>query len=258
MILGVAECYGGDQEARVLVLMALIAPSNAETADEVIAKARAANQVQSSIESMRMTIVPKSGTPRVLEAELRTKREGEANKSYLKILSPSTEAGTQLLQIDNPTGNDEQMLYLPAFKRVNLISGSARKGAFLGSDFTYEDLDIRESIEGTNTMVSDTADAWTIDTAMTDSSYSKVRATIGKTDLVVRKVEFYKADKVVKVLEVKRTEKDGTHTIPVESEMSDVTRGTKTKLEITAHKLNVTDAELPAETFTKAYLERGG
>ncbi|MEQ1568643.1 MAG: outer membrane lipoprotein-sorting protein [Myxococcota bacterium] len=240
------------------LLLSLVAPASAETADQILERARAANQVESSIEGVTMVIVSKSGSEKSMSMEIRTRREAGVTKTHLKVMAPSDVAGTQLLQIDNPNVADEQMMYFPAFKRVNQISGSARSGRFLGSDFTYEDLEIRESATGTHTMVSDTAESWTIDTAMTNSSYSKVRATIGKADLVLRKVEFYSGESVVKVLEVKRTEKDGAATLPVESEMTDLKAGTKTRLVITSHKLNLPKTDLPDDTFTKAYLERGG
>lgn len=238
--------------------MVLAGSARAETADEIVDRARAANQVSSSIEGLRMTLVPKTGSERVMELEVKSRRDSDGTKTYLKVLSPSDVAGTQLLQLDHASAADEQMMYLPAFKRVNLISGSARKGQFLGSDFSFEDLDLRDSFSGTRTLVSDGADAWVIDTALTGATYTKVRATIVKSDLVLKKLEFYTGETLVKVLEVKRTEKDGAVTLPVETEMTDVKRGSKTRLEITSHRLNVAESELPADTFTKAYLERGG
>lgn len=242
-----------------LLLLAL-SPARAETADEVVAKARAANRVDSAVESVRMTIVSKSGSERVRELELKSRRDGEVVKTYLKLTSPSDVAGTQLLLVDNPGKVDEQLLYLPAYKRVNHISGSARKGAFVGSDFSYEDLEIREAAEGVHTLAEDGADAWVIETTPGEGSqYSKIRAHIGKADLVARKVEFFDPEgTLVKVLEVKRTVVDGGVTLPVETEMSNVVKGTRTRLEITAHQLNVGQDVLPDATFTSAFLEQGG
>jgi outer membrane lipoprotein-sorting protein len=238
--------------------MALISTAHAETPDEILGKVRAANHVDGSIETMTMTIYPKSGSPQNRQAELRTRRDGDTTKTYLKVLSPSDQAGTQLLQIDAPgTANDQQMVYLPAFKKVNLISGASQKGAFLGSDFTFEDLKLRDSaMGGASTLVEDAADHWTLETTLTGGSYAKIRTTIGKADLVLHKVEFYDANGVVKVLEVKKFEKDGNFNIPVETEMTTVAKGTHTTLAITSHKLNPSKTELPDDTFTQAYLQR--
>lgn len=243
----------------IVTLLALFASARAETADEVIAKARAANRIESSIQTIQMTIVSKAGSERVRDIELRSRREGEVTKTYFRLLAPSDVAGTQLLLVDNPGQLDEQLLYLPAYKRVNFVSGSARKGSFVGSDFSYEDFEVREAAVGTHIMAEDKADAWVIDTALTgDSSYQKIRTTIGKSDLVVRKIEFFDASGLLKVLEVKKTEKDGAVSIPVETEMTNVQKGTRTRLVISSHKLGLTKEELPDDTFTKGYLERGG
>lgn len=242
-----------------VALLALLASARAQTADEVIQQARQANRIESSIQSIKMTIVSKSGSERIREVELRSRREGDVTKTYFRLLAPSDVAGTQLLLVDNPGQLDEQLLYLPAYKRVNFVSGSARKGSFVGSDFSYEDFEVREAAVGTHTLAEQTPEVWVIETALTgESTYTKIRTTIGKADLVVRKIEFFDASGLLKVLEVKKTEKDGTVSIPVETEMVNVQKGTKTRLQIVSHKLNVTKEELPDDTFTRAYLERGG
>ena len=92
-----------------------------------------------------------------------------------------------------------------------------------------------------------------------DSSYTKVVTTIGKADLLIQKVEFHDASGLIKTLEVKKTERDASGLlVPVETEMVNVQKGTRTVMAITAHQLNVGAELLPDEVFTKAYLERGG
>jgi hypothetical protein len=245
--------------ALLLSLSALAPSAQAQTADEVIAKAREANRIDSSLQTIKMTIVARNGLERLREVELRSRREGELTKSYWRIMAPADVAGTQLLLIDNPGQLDEQLLYLPSFKRVNLVSGSARKGSFVGSDFAYEDFEIREAAVGTHSIVEDSAQQWVIETALTgESSYTRVRTTIRRSDLVIQKVEFYDATGLIKVLEVKRTLKEGGVTLPIETEMVNVQKGSRTRLEIVSHRLNVPREELPDETFTRAFLERGG
>lgn len=240
-------------------VIALAQPASAETAEEVIASARAANQVTSAIESLHLTIVSKSGQERVKDLELRSRRDGTTNKSYLKVTAPSAEAGTQLLMIDHPDQADEQMMYLPAVKRVNYISGSGKKNAFLGSDFTFEDLEIRQAASTGWTLAEDNADAWVLETTPTgESSYTKIRLFIQKATHLIAKVELYDASGLKKLLEVKKTAVDNGITLPVETVMTDLVKGTHTRIEITAHQLNVGTDVLPDETFTKAYLERGG
>lgn len=232
--------------------------AHADTAEEIIERARAANQVDSSIQTLRMVVVSKGGSERVKELELRSRRETDKVSSYIEVKSPSDVAGVKLLMIDHESATDEQLTYLPQFKRVNRISGSSRKGAFIGSDFSYEDLDIREAAEGQHTLVEETELAWVIDTVPEDSvQYSRIRAHISKADHVARTVEFFdKKDQPLKRLEVQQVVVEGDVSLPTSSKMSNLQRGTHTILEITDHKLNVSEEELPAETFTSAYLER--
>lgn len=241
------------------LLLTLLPAARAETADEVIAKVRAANRVESSIQTVQMTLVSKTGSSRTREIELRTRREGDVVKTHMKMLAPSDVAGIQFLMVDNLGKPDEQYQCLPALHKVNQISGSARKGDFVGSDFTYEDLEIREAASGTHTLAGDTAEAWTIETQVAPGgAYSKIRSTIYKSDMIIHKVEFFDtAGALVKVLEVEQTAKDGAVTLPVRTKMTNVQKGTKTLLEITKHRIGVPKTELPDDTFTRAYLERG-
>jgi hypothetical protein len=240
------------------VLVALFALcAHAETASDIVDRARLANRVDSAIEDLRMTIVSKSGSERVREIQLKSRRVGDASMTFMEVRSPSDVAGTKLLLLDHATGADETVLYLPALKRVSTLSGSSRKGSFVGSDLTFEDLEIRDTVSGEHTLVEDGAEAWVIDTATgADSSYTKVRTTIAKSDLVIRKVEFFGPSGPVKVLEVLRTEKDGNVTLPVETKVTDLVKGTSTRLDITSHQLNIGQDVLPDDTFTKANLER--
>ncbi|MBX2800217.1 MAG: outer membrane lipoprotein-sorting protein [Myxococcales bacterium] len=233
--------------------------AHAQSADDIVAKARAANQVGSSIQTVRMTIVSKSGSERIRELELRSRRSSTGTtSSYMEVKSPSDLAGTKLLMIDHTDADDEQMSYLPVYNRVNRISGSSRKGYFIGSDFTYEDLDIREAAEGTHSLVQTTDDVWVIETVPADSAqYSKVRAHITKADLVARKIEFFdRKGEHTKTLEVEQTRVVDGVTLPISTKMSNLDRKTHTKLEVLSHELNVDETKLPAETFTPEYLER--
>ncbi len=247
---------------RFFAALALFASTTAaaETAEEIMEKARAARQVDNSIQSVRMVIVSKSGSERVRELELKMKRDGDVRKSLAKFTSPSDVAGTQLLLIDHPDTVDEQLLYMPAIKRTNRISGKARKGSFMGSDFAYEDMEMSDPPDAAHKVVSEDTDIWVIDTTPgEDSSYSRIVTHVTKSDFVPRKIEFFDDDgEALKVLVVAKTELDGELTLATESTMKNLQKGTATKLVVLEHKLNVPADELPDDVFTKAYMEKGG
>lgn len=247
---------------RIIAAIALVfsTTASAETAEEIMEKARAARQVENSIQTVKMVIVSKSGSERVREIELKMKKEGDVRKSLAKFTSPSDVAGTQLLLIDHPDTVDEQLLYMPAIKRTNRISGKARKGSFMGSDFAYEDMEMSDPPDATHKVASEAGETWVIDTTPgEDSSYSRIVTHVTKADFVPRKIEFFDDDgDALKVLTVAKTELDGELTIAVESTMQNLQKGTATKLIVLEHKLNVSAEELPDDVFTKAHMEKGG
>lgn len=70
------------------------------------------------------------------------RRKGRVS-SLVRILAPPDVAGTSFLLRERAGGPDEMWLYVPALKRARRIVGKARQGRFLGSDFTYSDLEAR-------------------------------------------------------------------------------------------------------------------
>ena len=68
---------------------------------------------------------------------LEVRGEGTGH-TLLTFDSPADVRGTSLLSRGG--GDGQQLLYLPATKRVRRISGTKQTGAFMGSDFSYEDI----------------------------------------------------------------------------------------------------------------------
>jgi hypothetical protein len=244
-------------------LLALALPvASAEELDlnELIAEAQETRQVENSIQKVRMVLVSRSGNERIREFEARVKTDGEVVKSWTRFSHPSDVAGTQLVLVDNPDTADAQLLYLPALQRVNRIAGKARKGSFMGSDFAYEDLEVSGLEEAKHTLVEETAEAWVIDSVPGGgSSYSKMRSTVTKADKVPARVEFFDSKgTLLKVLTVEETAREGDVVLPTRSTMENVQKGTRTRLEVLEHRLNVSGTEIPDETFTSAFMERNG
>lgn len=75
---------------------------------------------------------------RILEDLDETDEEGL--RGIIIFLSPPDIKNTALLTIGQKSADDYQWLYLPALKRVKRISGTSKTGAFVGSEFSFEDL----------------------------------------------------------------------------------------------------------------------
>ena len=241
----------------MITLLALSLSALAQqSAAEIIEQAKQTQKVDNSIQQIRMVLVSKSGAERVRELEMRIRRDDEVLSSYTRFSHPSDVSGTQLIVVDNP----DALLYLPALKRVQRIAGRARTGAFMGSDFSYEDLEISGVDEAVHTLISEDGEAWVIDTTPgADSSYSRIRTTVSKADYLPRTVAYFdKKGAALKVLTVEETAVDGETVIPVRSVMRNLQKGTTTRMEILEHQLNVSPEQIPDETFTASFMERNG
>ena len=79
--------------------------------------------------------------------ELTTKiKEGKSDgdKSIIEFISPKDVRETKLLTWAHKKGNDSQWLYLPKSKKIKRISSRGKSGAFMGSEFSYEDMGSQE------------------------------------------------------------------------------------------------------------------
>ncbi|MCF8091604.1 MAG: outer membrane lipoprotein-sorting protein [Desulfotignum sp.] len=69
----------------------------------------------------------------------------DLNRYLLVFLTPADIKGTALLTHENEN-EDDQWLYLPALKKMQRIASGSKKSYFMGTDFTYEDME-SEDIE---------------------------------------------------------------------------------------------------------------
>jgi len=246
---------------RILLLALLTSGvSHAETATEIIERARDVQRISNGIQQVQMVLISRNGSERERHFEMRVRKAGDQVKTYVRFSKPTDVAGTQLIVIDHPNQSDEQLLYLPALKRTNRIAGKARKGSFMGSDFSYEDLEVSDAKDATHTLISQDDTVWVIDTTPgADSSYGRIRSTVSKSDFLPRTVEFFDSkDQPKKTLEILETASENGTIIPTHSVMKNVARGTATKMTVSEWRMNVPASEIPDETFTVGFMERNG
>lgn len=231
-----------------------------DTPRAIVEKAESLRKVDNSIQTVRMTLVSKSGSERTRTFELTVRRDDDAVRSLTRFTAPADVAGTAMVVVDHPETVDEQLLYVPALRRVTRIAGKARSGAFLGSDFSFEDLEVSSADEATHKIIEDTETAWVIETVPGDgSSYSKIVTTVRKRDHLPTKVAYTdKKGRDLKVLTVEEEMVIDGATYPKVSVMTHLQRGTKTRLEVLDQKVNLDASELPDSLFSQTHLERGG
>lgn len=72
-------------------------------------------------------------------------------KSLIRFSAPGDVSGVGFLQIQKADEDDDRFLFLPELGKSRRIAGNTRSSMFMGTDFSYADLDRRDLREGTAT-----------------------------------------------------------------------------------------------------------
>ncbi len=104
---------------------------------------------ETMISSMKMILIDRKKNQRVRVIKSFRKDYGEDKKSISFFLSPADVRNTASMAFDwdDPDKEDDNWLYLPALRKVKRIGAGNKKDSFMGSDFTYADMNRREISE---------------------------------------------------------------------------------------------------------------
>ena len=95
---------------------------------------------QDSASRMTMVLVNANGQTKIRKMKSKTLEIEGGDRSLMEFRSPADVKGTKFLNYEHAKRDDDQWLYLPALKRVKRISSKNKSGAFMGSEFSYEDI----------------------------------------------------------------------------------------------------------------------
>lgn len=247
--------------AAVVVSLFLALPAAAEpSAREIAEKALAVSKVEALRQKTTMTLVDAKGGTRVREMRItRTGDDGKDGATRIEFLAPKDVAGTILLTVWKK-GEPTQHLWLPNLKRVRRVAGGQRGGAFMGSDFTFEDLAGRDLDDFDLALLPDEDGHWAIEAKPkkgVDSAYARSVTLVRKDDHFTTRVRFFDAKGTeIKTLEIDptKTKAAGGAVLPLRLEMTSRKDGHKTVLETSEVEIA---PKLDAATFDPASLEKG-
>lgn len=147
-----------------------------------------------------MVLIDRRERERSRELTILSKDYGEDTRTLSTFASPADIRGTAYLNYDwdDPDRDDDSWLYLPAMQRVRRIASSDTSDSFLGSDFTFADIngievtwyDYRfvnesEMIDGQEVWIIEaTPRAELKDKAEDATGYSRMQAWIRKDNFV--------------------------------------------------------------------------
>lgn len=132
---------------KILVLLMVLISSSAH-ADKGYEISKHASEVNKGFKglqtAMKMILINAHGdkVERTMLGKVQERPKGDQSMFIFK--SPGDVKGTKMLTWTNKKGSDDQWLFLPSLKRVKRINSSNKKGSFMGSEFSYEDLSAQE------------------------------------------------------------------------------------------------------------------
>lgn len=212
---------------------------------------------------LTMTLIDAKGRQRVRSLEQRIASFGGTDKKIMEFRSPADVKGTAFMNwsYGDEGKSDDQWIYLPALKRVKRISSDGKGDSFMGSDFSYSDLGDRSpsmdthSIIGSETIAGEAC--WIIESRPKDTkeSYSKTVSWVSKDRLTGLKRDYYDPKGgLLKTLVVKETKTVGPYLMITKTEMHNVQKDSRTRMEFDQLRL---DTGIKEDLFTERTLTRG-
>lgn len=170
------------------------------TALEVMQQVEDRDDGDSFTADYTMVLIDRRDRQRTRNLRIFSKDQGADTLSLSQFESPADIRGTSYLNHDwdDPDRDDDSWLYLPALQRVKRIASSDTSDSFLGSDFTYSDINGLELDWFDYAFVSESEavdghDTWQIevtpkpelkDRAEDATGYSKLHVWISKDNFV--------------------------------------------------------------------------
>lgn len=165
---------------------------------------------------LTLLVEDRTGEKRKRVIEVSGKESERGGRTRVKLLAPAEVKGQAFLFWENKNGGDDVWMFLPAFSVTRRIEGSQKKGAFLGTHFTFADLESRDIRSAEHKRLDDAkigkAEVFVIESTPTksaDSDYGKVTSFVRQSDYMPLKFKFYGKDgeDVVKTIFVEKIDK---------------------------------------------------
>jgi len=255
--------------ALALGLTASLASAETPTGRQIMEWVDERDDGDNSTSDMEMILIDKRGNERVRKMRTFGKDKGEDELSIMFFLSPADVKDTGFLTFDykDPDADDDQWLYLPALKKTKRIASTDKSGSFMGSDFSYSDMNDRVLDRYEYELMQETevngVPVWQVqaipnEKEIKETGYTKSVAFVRKDNHVpIRAVSWVKKGNRLKYMEVTGLEQiDG---IWVATGLTMTTKKGKATLHKTVLKMsNIKfNQDLGEDMFTVRQLEKG-
>lgn len=209
-----------------------------------------------------MTLQPKSGEQEHREYDSYAAQDGKAgDKSLIRFRAPADVKDTTLLAVEDPAKKeDDQWLYLPAFRKTRRVGNAELGDRFVGSDIFYEDMKRRyvddysyamlreETIDGSPCWVIESKPA--VEKVKKESPYAAAHIWLRKDILMAVKVRYFdrrmRPLKEMTLSQLKAVHGDAWRADRME--IVDVVRKHRTVIVVKQRQINPT---LPSDVFSR-------
>ncbi len=242
---------------------AVAAPA-AMTAPQIVAKVAESDPwgLGGAEVNAKAIVTEKSGKSRALVFDAKSRRTAPPlGKSIITFQAPADVAGMKFLQIQNADTDDERFLYTPELKRSRRIAGSNRSESFMGTDFSYADLDGRDLRQSTSVLKADETigkfDCYHLDVTpkSADAVYSRIELWVRKDNFVpLKQIMFDKKNAPVKTMMTKEIQRHAGRWFITGSKMTD--NGTGRQTELVLEKIDRRE-DIPLDNFSVRAIEKG-
>lgn len=215
--------------------------------------------------AVQMTLTDKNGTKEVRNVGEYGRCRDNLSDAVMIFFSPASVKDTRFLQKENKAADDDKWIYLPALRTTRRVASSEGDKAFVGTDFTYDDISTREVEEDTHELLKESEnkngfDCYVVKSTPVDKNdqYLYRISWVDKKTLIPVFIEMYdKKGNLQKTNEVKSIEQktgNRTYNIPMENFMTNLQTGHSTSLKI----VNITvDQPLADGYFSPNFLNTG-
>lgn len=208
---------------------------------------------------VRMVLIEPDGTRKERSMQVIARRSNGTTQSLVRFLGPEDIAGTAFLMLEKGKEESEQYIYLPGIKRTRRIAGREREGNFMGSDFTYSDMQGAKPSDAQHKLLPDenigSDPCYVLESTLDPkkSPYGKVVTWVRKSDYIALRTRFHdRSGNLVKTLYARRVKNIEGKPVVVDARMQK--NGTNHVTEVFVDSVEKR-SDLSDAQFTPAALE---
>ena len=244
------------------------------TARRVMEKVDGRNDGDTAVSDMTMILIDKTDSRRRRQLKTYRKDEGKDTKSVIFFLSPADVRNTAYLSHDwdQADKQDDSWLYLPALRKVKRIAGTDESSAFMGSDFSYADINGLEIADWDYTFIKNEESlggqaVWIIQgipaaakrqAVVKETGYLKVRMWVRKDNFMIVKGKYWvKKGKKIKYFRAGEIRQEGGIWTAFEMQMGTTRKGKKEHASVIKTREIVYNTDISDGMFSTQRMERG-